>query len=133
AAMITVGTDGRPKVAKMEPAVVDGRLLSVGHRHKVRTQRLRRDPRATLFYDAPGPTWLCVETTVEILDTPTTPADIVAFMRLREHRPEGLLAWHGDNGVEIELTETEFEQTMRDEGCVLYLFRIDRTYGNLPD
>ena len=28
AAMITVGTDGRPKVAKMEPAVVDGRLLS---------------------------------------------------------------------------------------------------------
>ena len=132
AAMITVGTDGRPKVAKMEPAVVDGRLLSVGHRHKVRTRRLRRDPRATLFCDAPGPAWLCVETTVEILDTPTTPAEIIAFMRLRENRPEGLLAWHGDNGVEVELTETEFAQTMRDEGCVLYLFHIDKTYGNLP-
>ena len=83
AAMITVGTDGRPKVAKMEPAVVDGRLLSVGHRHKVRTRRLRRDPRATLHYDAPGPTWLAVEATVEILDTPTTPDEIVGFMRAR--------------------------------------------------
>jgi hypothetical protein len=37
-----------------------------------------------LFYDASGSTWLAVEATVEILDTPDTPSQIVEFMRVSE-------------------------------------------------
>ncbi|WP_203457342.1 pyridoxamine 5'-phosphate oxidase family protein [Mycolicibacterium sp. CBMA 361] len=132
-AAMTVGVDGRPKAVKMEPAVLDDQLLSVGHRHKVRTRRLRRDPRATLYFDAPGPTWVALETTVDILDTPATPAQIVAFMRLRQQRPHGPLAWHGDNGTEVELDDDEFMHTMTAEGAVLYQFTIDKTYGNLAN
>lgn len=131
AAMLTVGTDGRPKVAKMEPAVLGDQLLSVGHRHKVRTRRLQRDPRATLFFDAPGHTWLAIEATVDIIDTPDTPRLIVDFMRLRQQRPSGPLAWHGDNDIEVELDEIAFMHTMTAEGCILYHFDIDKTYGNL--
>lgn len=131
AAMLTVGTDGRPKAAKMEPAVVDDQLLSIGHRHKVRTRRLLRDPRTTLYYDAPGPAWLAVEATVDIIDTPDTPRLIVEFMRLRQQRPTGPLAWHGDNYTEVELDDTDFMATMVAEGCLLYRFAIDKTYGNL--
>ncbi|MCV7177431.1 pyridoxamine 5'-phosphate oxidase family protein [Mycolicibacterium sphagni] len=133
AAMLTVGADGRPKAAKMEPAIVDDQLLSIGHRHKVRTRRLRRDPRTTLFYDAPGPTWLAVEATVEILDTSDTPRQIVEFMRVRQCRPRGPLAWHGDNHSEAELDETDFISAMIAEGCLLYHFSIDKIYGNLSD
>ena len=131
AAMLTVGTDGRPKAAKIEPALVDDRLLSVGHRHKVRTRRLRRDPRATLFYDAAGPTWLAVETTVEILDTTTTPADIIDFMRVLQRRRVGPLRWTDEHGADVELDERKFADAMVAEGCLLYHFRIDKTYGNL--
>ncbi|WP_019973163.1 pyridoxamine 5'-phosphate oxidase family protein [Mycobacterium sp. 141] len=132
AAMLTVGADGRPKAAKMEPALLDDRLLGIGHRHKVRTRRLRRDPRATLFYDAPGPAWLAVEATVDIIDTPDTPRLIVEFMRVRQQRPSGPLAWHGDNDTEVELDDTDFMNTVSAEGCILYHFNIDNTYGNLP-
>ncbi|WP_078058409.1 pyridoxamine 5'-phosphate oxidase family protein [Mycolicibacter icosiumassiliensis] len=131
AAMLTVGTDGRPKAAKMEPAVVDDQLLSIGHRHKVRTRRLHRDPRATLFYDAPGPTWLAIEATVGIIDNSDTPKLIVDFMRVRQQRPTGPLAWHGDNHIEVELDDTTFMHTMTSEGCILYHFDIDKMYGNL--
>jgi Pyridoxamine 5'-phosphate oxidase len=133
AAMITVGADGWAKVAKMEPAIVNGRLWSVGHRHKVRTRRLGRDPKATLFYDAPGAQWLAVEAIVDILDGPTTPRDIVEFMRVRQGRPRGPLAWHGDNGVEVELNEGEFMNTMSAEGCLIYQFDICKTYGNIAE
>lgn len=132
AAMLTVGADGRPKAAKMEPTVLDDRLLSVGHRHKVRTRRLLRDPRTTLFYDGPGPTWLAVEATADVVDTPDTPRLILKFMRLLQQRPTGPLAWHDDNHTEVELDDTDFMATVAAEGCLIYQFDIDKTYGNLP-
>jgi hypothetical protein len=49
AAMVTVGSDGRPKVARVGVALVDGRLWSSGRQDRVRTGRLRRDPRCTLY------------------------------------------------------------------------------------
>ena len=50
AAIVTVGADGRPKVVKIEVALLDGRLTSAGHADKVRSRRLRTDPRCTLYF-----------------------------------------------------------------------------------
>jgi hypothetical protein len=130
AAMITVGADGWAKAVKMEPAVVDGRLWSVSHRHKVRTRRLRRDPRATLFYDAAGSAWLAAEAVVTILDGPEVPRQLVRLMRVRQDRPSGPLSWHGDNHAEIDLDEDAFIQAMTGEGCLIYEFDIQRVYGS---
>jgi hypothetical protein len=44
AAMITLGADGKPKVARCGVALVDGQLWSSREQDRVRTQRLRRDP-----------------------------------------------------------------------------------------
>jgi hypothetical protein len=130
AAMVTVSTGGWAKAVKMEPAVVDGKLWSVSHAHKVRTRRLRRDPRATLFYDGEGPAWLALEAVVTILDGPEVPSHLVRLMRVRQGRPAGPLAWHGDNGIDVELDEDDFVQTMASEGCVIYEFNVQRVYGN---
>src|SRR5258708_20966799 len=74
AAMVTVGADGLAKVARVGVAVVDGKLWSSGTEDRVRTKRLRRDPRCTLFvYDVSSPLWLAIEATVTILDGPDAP------------------------------------------------------------
>lgn len=130
AAMITVGADGWAKAVKMEPAVVDGRLWSVGHQDKVRTRRLRRDPRATLCYDGAGPSWLTVEAVVTILDGPDVPQQLVRLMRVRLGRPTGPLSWHGDNGIDVDLDEDAFVRTMIEESCLIYEFDVQRVYGN---
>jgi hypothetical protein len=130
AAMITVGADGWGKAVKMEPAVVDGRLWSASHQHKVRTRRLRRDPRATLFYDGEGPAWLALEAVVSILDGPEVPHQLVRLMRVRQGRPAGPLSWHGENGTDAELDEDDFVRVMIDEGCLIYDFDVRRAYGN---
>ncbi len=64
AAMITIARDGTPKAARVGVALVDGRLWSSGTADRVRTKRLRRDPRCTLFVIDPGYDWLALETTV---------------------------------------------------------------------
>ena len=128
--MVTVGQDGWAKAAKMEPAFMDGGLWSVSHRHKVRTRRLQADPRCTLIFDKPGPLWFTIEATVTIHDTPDTADKIIAFMRIRQDRASGPLAWHGDNGYEEELDEADFRAAMVSEGCVLYEFDVQRIYGN---
>ena len=66
AAMITVSADGVAKPARIGLNVVDGRLWSSGTQGRVRTRRLRRDPRCTLYvHDAgeykPGGEWRRLE------------------------------------------------------------------------
>ena len=68
AAMITVDAAGMAKAARVGVALVDGQLWSSGTADRVRTMRLRRDPRCTLFVFDPGFTWLALETRVTILD-----------------------------------------------------------------
>ena len=47
AAMITIGESGLPKPVRVGIALVDGKLWSSGSQSRIRTRRLRRDPRCT--------------------------------------------------------------------------------------
>ncbi len=49
AAMITIGKEGTPRAVRVGIALVDGKLWSSGTQDRVRTARLRHDPRCTLF------------------------------------------------------------------------------------
>ena len=73
AAMITVATDGTAKATRVGVKLVDGKLWSSGTQDRVRTKRLRRDPKTTFFvYDAEFG-YVTLETTVTILDGPDAP------------------------------------------------------------
>lgn len=124
AAMITIGTDGVPKVARVGVALVDDRLWSSGTRDRVRTPRLRRDPRCTLFVFGSGYEWLGLETTVTILDGPDAPDQHVRLFRVMQGKPEGPLTWYGR-----DLDERDFVQAMIDEHRLIYEFDVHRTYG----
>lgn len=125
AAMVTVGEDGFPKVARVGVAVVDGRLWSSGSQGRVRTERLRKDPRCTVFVFDTGYAWLALETTVTILDGPDAPALSVRLFREMQGRPDGPLSWYGK-----ELPEDEFLKVMVDEGRLIYEFEVLKTYGS---
>src|SRR3954464_5896408 len=73
AAMITVGGDGVPKVARVGVALVDGRLWSSGTADRVRTRRLRQNPIAPLFVFDTAFAFLALETSVTILGGPDAP------------------------------------------------------------
>ena len=124
AAMVTVGEDGLPKVVRVGVALVDGALWSSGTRDRVRTARLRRDPRCTLFVFDPGFAWLALETTVRILDGPGAAGDSLRLFRQMQGRPEGPLSWFGR-----ELDEAEFLGVMAEEGRLIYDFSVQRSYG----
>lgn len=124
AAMVTVGEDGLPKVARVGVALVDGALWSSGTRDRVRTPRLRRDPRCTLFVFDPGFAWLALETTVRILDGPDAARDSLRLFRQMQGRPDGSLSWFGR-----ELDEAEFLGVMAEEGRLIYEFSVQRSYG----
>jgi PPOX class probable F420-dependent enzyme len=124
AAMVTIGRDGMPKAARVGIDVVDGRLWSSGTADRVRTKRLRRDPRCTLFVFEPAFTWLTLETTVRILDGPDAAELNLRLFRSMQGRPEGDLSWFG-----AELDEDAFLQRMRDEGRLIYEFDVQRAYG----
>src|SRR6059058_5219379 len=81
AAMITVAGDGIAKVARVGVALVDGKLWSSGVQDRVRTSRLRRDPRSTLFVFGSGYGFLTLETTVTILDGSDAPAQNLRLFR----------------------------------------------------
>src|ERR1700722_16611285 len=68
AAMITFGSGGMPKVVRIGVALVDGQVWSSGTQGRVRTKRLRRDPRCTLFVFDQAFSWLALETTVTLLE-----------------------------------------------------------------
>lgn len=124
AAMVTVGEDGLPKVARVGVALVDGALWSSGTRDRVRTPRLRRDPRCTLFVFDPGFAWLALETTVRILDGPDAARDSLRLFRQMQGRPDGPLSWFGR-----DLDEAEFLGVMAEEGRLIYEFNVQRSYG----
>jgi hypothetical protein len=113
-----------PKTARVAVGVVDGRLLSSGTQDRVRTRRLRRDPRCTLYVHSAGPQWLALETTVHLLDGDDAPEQNLAFFRLLQHKPTGPLSWFGG-----EHEEPEFVELMRSEGRLLYEFEVHRSYG----
>jgi len=125
ATMITVGPDGFAKVARIGVAVVDGKLWSSGTKDRVRTKRLRRDPRCTLFvFDTASPLWLAIETTVAILDGPDAAAQTLRLMRQMQGKATGPLTWSGG-----ALREEAFLQAMVDEGRIIYEFAPVRAYG----
>lgn len=124
AAMITVDSAGVAKTARVGVALVDGRLWSSGTRERVRTRRLRRDPRCTLFVFSDSFSWLTVESTVSILDGPDAPELNVRLFRLMQDRPTGPLSWFGG-----ELDEDAFRARMVEEGRLIYEFGVERTYG----
>ena len=124
AAMITVGRDGTPKVARVGVALVDGNLWSSSTADRVRTGRLRRDPRCTLYVHDPGYAWLALETSVTILDGPDAADLNLRLFRVMQDRPTGPLSWFGG-----ELSEDDFLRAMVDEGRLLYEFEVHHTYG----
>jgi PPOX class probable F420-dependent enzyme len=124
AAMITVGDGGVPKAVRVGIALVDGEIWSSGRRDRVRTDRLRRDPRCTLFVFDPAYAYLTLETTVTILDGPDVAERSVRMFRVMQGKPTGSLTWYG-----TELDEEDFKQTMVDEGRLIYRFDVQRAYG----
>ena len=124
AAMITVGADGRPKAVRIGVTMIDGRLWASGTQARARTERLRRDPRCTLFVFDELYGYLTLETTVTILDGPDAPALNLRLFREMQGRPDGPLSWFG-----TELSEQEFLRTMVDDGRLIYEFEVHHTYG----
>ena len=124
AAMITLGRDGMPKAVRVGVGLLDGKLWSSGTADRVRTRRLRRDPRCTLFVYDSGFAWVALETTVTILDGPDAAPRNLRLFREMQHRPEGPLNWYGE-----ELEEEDFLRRMVDEGRLIYDFEVHRTYG----
>lgn len=124
AAMITVGADGRPKAARVGVALVDGRVWSSGTEDRVRTKRLRDDPRCTLYVHDQGFAWRALEATVTILDGPDAPQLNLRLFRLMQNRPTGPLSWFGG-----ELDEEAFLRAMVDEQRLIYEFAVERSYG----
>ncbi|HYY81899.1 MAG TPA: PPOX class F420-dependent oxidoreductase [Actinomycetes bacterium] len=131
AAMVTLRPDGRPHVARVGVALVDGRLLSSGIPGRVRTGHLRRDPRATLFvFDPANPlSWLGLEADVTILEGPDAPE---LSLRLFQEMQRGMspaptpgnLWWNGE-----EKNPEEFLRVMAEERRLVYEFEILRSYG----
>lgn len=124
AAMITIGEDGMPKPVRVGVALVDGRLWSSGTHDRVRTSRLRRDPRCTLFVFDQAFSWLALETTVTLLQGPEAARHNLRLFRVMQNRPSGPLSWFSG-----ELDEAAFLRTMEEEGRLIYEFDVHRSYG----
>jgi hypothetical protein len=124
AAMITVGRDGYAKPARVAVTLVDGRLLSSGTADRVRTRRLRRDPRCTLFVFGTGYQWLGLDTDVTLLEGPDAIDLTVRMFRRVQAKPEGPLSWFG-----TDHEEPAFRDVLVNEGRLLYEFDVVRAYG----
>jgi hypothetical protein len=124
AAMVTVGGDGRPKLARVGVALVDGAVWSSGTQDRVRTRRLRDDPRCTLYVYDQGFAWRALETTVTIHDGADAPQRNLRLFRIMQDRSTGPLSWFG-----AELDEEQFLQVMVDEQRLIYEFDVERSYG----
>ncbi len=117
AAMITVGNDGRPKPIRIAYAIIDGRIWSSGNEGRVRTRRLRKDQRCTLFVFDATYSFLSVETTVTILDGPDAAQLNLRYFRALQGKPTGPLSWAGK-----EMDEDEFLAAMEADGRLIYEF-----------
>jgi hypothetical protein len=124
AAMVTVNAEGIAKVARVGVALIDDRLWSSGTADRVRTKRLRRDPRCTLYVHDNAFGFLALETTVTILDGPDAAALNVRLFRAMQGKPTGPLSWFGG-----ELEEDDFLARMQAEQRLIYEFEPHHTYG----
>jgi hypothetical protein len=124
AAMITTTPDGIAKVARVGVALIDGKLWSSGTAGRVRTRRLRRDPRCTLYVHDNAFAFLALETTVTILDGPDAAALNLTLFRVMQGKPTGPLSWFGG-----ELEEPDFVAQMQSEQRLIYQFEPHHTYG----
>ena len=124
AAMITVGKDGFAKPARVGVALIDDKLWSSGTTSRVRTDRLRRDPRCTLLVFGPQYEWLALETLVHIIDGDDSLEASLRLFRVMQGRPSGPLSWFGG-----EYQEDAFLDKMREEQRLIYEFDVVRTYG----
>ena len=124
AAMITIGDDGAPRAVRVGVALVDGKLWSSGTQDRVRTARLRRDPRCTLFLFDARWGWLTLDTTVRILEGEDAPKMNLRLFQQMQNRPTGNLNWFGR-----ELSLEEFLHVMVEENRLIYEFEVIRGYG----
>jgi len=124
AAMITIGRDGTPKAVRVGVALVDGKIWSSGTTDRVRTRRLRRDPRSTLFVFEERYSFLTIEATVTLLEGEDAPEANLRLFRVMQNRPSGPLLWYGE-----ELDEDAFLARMSTEGRLIYEFAPTRAYG----
>jgi hypothetical protein len=124
AAMITVTPDGIAKPTRVGVVVVEGKIWSSGTQDRVRTKRLRRDPRATLFVFESGYRWLGLEATVSILEGPRVADESVQLFRTMQKRPTGPLSWFSG-----ELDEDAFRAMLIEEERLIYEFEVHRSYG----
>jgi hypothetical protein len=133
AAMVTLRQDGSPHLARIEVAVVEGRLWSSGSPTLVRTRNLRRDPRCSLFVFGPHPDWVGLDTEVDLLDGPDAPQLHVRLMRARhqDSAPAGMILGHDDAlGHDRPYAEDEYLEHVRAEQRLIFQFNIRRVYGN---
>lgn len=124
AAMITVSSAGVAKPSRVSIALVDGKLWSSGTQNRVRTARLRYDPRCTLFVFDAESAWRGLETTVTILDGPDAPQLNLRLFREMLGAPTGPISWFGRN-----FSDDEFIQAMVDQERLVYEFEVHRSYG----
>jgi uncharacterized pyridoxamine 5'-phosphate oxidase family protein len=124
AAMITIGDDGAPRAVRVGVALVDGKLWSSGTQDRVRTARLRRDPRCTLFVFDARWEWLTLETTVRLIEGADAPKMNLRLFQQMQNRPTGNLSWFGK-----ELSPEAFLQAMIEEHRLIYEFEVMRGYG----
>ena len=127
AAMVTLGRNGTPHVARVGVALVDGKLWSSGTQGRVRTGHLRRDSRSTLFVFDPRWRWVALESTATILEGPDIPEMSLRLIRVMQGQPPdspGPAVWNGK-----EMTPDEFARIMVEERRLIYQFEIHRHYG----
>jgi hypothetical protein len=125
AAMITLRGDGTPAAVRVGVALVGGTLWSSGTQSRIRTRRLRRDSRSTLFvFEGGGFRYLSIESNVTILEGAQVPEQSVRLFRTMQNRPSGPLLWQG-----VERTEEEFLRAMVDEQRLIYAFEPIRAHG----
>ncbi|WP_420645312.1 pyridoxamine 5'-phosphate oxidase family protein [Candidatus Leptofilum sp.] len=124
AAMITTAKDGTPKAVRISVGIIDGKLWSSGTQDRIRTKRLRRDPRCTLFIFDNQYKFLTLETAVTILDGSDAPEQNLRLMRQLQNRPTGPLNWFGH-----ELDTEAFLQTMVEQQRLVYEFDVTHSYG----
>jgi hypothetical protein len=104
--------------------MIDGRLWSSGTEDRIRTRRLRRDPRCVLYVHDADAAWLALETTVTVLDGADVARQSVRLFRKMQSKPDGPLSWFGD-----QLDEAAFEARMVADRRVIYEFDVQRSYG----
>lgn len=126
AAMITLRPDGMPHAVRVGVALVDDKPWSSGTQARARTRFLRADPRATLWVFDNQYSWLSIESTVTLLESPDAPTQSVRLFRAMQGRSSGSLLW---NGKETEVDD--FVRQMVQEQRLIYQFEPQRIYGSV--